>query len=89
MEGGGFDRPGGWVGTGGAPVGGLPSGGVPAPTGTPFAPWVQSVLFELPLTPKAVPVKPTDSTTGLPLVFASPAYTRTTTRYMLAMLVSK
>ena len=34
-------------------------------------------------------MKPVASASGLPLVLASPAYTRTTMRFMLAMLVSK
>ena len=39
--------------------------------------------------PSEVPKNPVDSATGLPLVLASPAYTRTTMRFMVAMLVSK
>ncbi len=46
-------------------------------------------VLEPPGAPRAVPRKLVDSASGLPLVFASPKYTRTTTRFMVEMLVSK
>jgi hypothetical protein len=51
-------------------------------------PAVQSTL-ELPRGASAVPKNPVDSASGLPLVLRSPAYTRTTTRFMVVMDVSK
>jgi hypothetical protein len=51
-------------------------------------PVLQSTL-ELPGVAIELPKNPVDSAIGLPLVFESPAYTRTTTRFMVAMLVSK
>jgi len=52
-------------------------------------PAVQSLLFEEPAADTAVPVKLAASASGFPLVLASPAYTRTTMRFMLVKLVSK
>ena len=51
-------------------------------------PAVQSTL-ELPGMPSEEPRNPSASAIGLLLVLASPSQTRTTTRFMLAMLVSK
>jgi len=78
---------------GAVPVGGVGAGGVTvvvpgAPAVAAVLPVVQSTL-ELPGTASALPRNPVDSARGLPLVLASPAYTRTTTRFMVAMLVSK
>src|ERR1700683_5573924 len=56
------------------------------PEGT-VLPVVQSTLEE-PGVARALPRKLEDSASGLPLVFASPSQTRTTTRFMLATLVS-
>jgi hypothetical protein len=67
----------------GAPGAGVLPGVVPA-----VLPTVQSIL-DSPAVPIELPKKPVDSASGLPFVFASPAYTRTTTRFMVAMLVSK
>jgi len=63
-----------------APVAGVQGGTV--------LPNVQSTLEE-PGVASALPRKLEDSASGLPLVLASPGQTRTTTRFMLEMLVSK
>jgi hypothetical protein len=62
-----------------------------APAGpvTGVLPEVQLTALELAGAPSAVPKKLVDSAKGLPLVLASPAYTRTTMRFMVVMLVSK
>ena len=60
-------------------------GGVVETTGT-----VQSIVLEEPAgVDIEVPRNPVVSAIGLPLVLESPAYTRTTMRFMLAKLVSK
>ena len=61
--------------------------GVPAavPVTTPA---VQSTTVD-PGVEIELPRKPTACANGFPLALASPRYTRTTTRFMLAMLVSK
>jgi hypothetical protein len=57
------------------------------PAGT-VLPKLQST-FELPGVASELPRKPVDSATGLPLVFEFPAHTRTTTRFMSGIVVSK
>jgi hypothetical protein len=69
-----------------APPGFVVAPGVP--TAEVTMPAVQSTLVD-PGVAIELPRKPTACARGLPLVFASPRYTRTTTRFMLAMLVSK
>jgi len=74
------------------PAGGVmevPVPGPPAPGALAVEmPAVQSTTVE-PGTASEALRNPTACAIGFPLVFASPWYTRTTTRFMLAMLVSK
>ena len=77
------------------PVGfvGITFGVTPAPLALGFAvstvvPTLQSV-FDPPGVPSEEPRKLVDSASGLLFVFALPSQTRTTTRFMPAMLVSK